>query len=233
MHNLLDIVNRPESFRDRVVDRGSSVSEWMSYTRLDSGDIYISLLGLFTAYLSWLSNHRLLPYQATPEQLAQALVGAGIEVYDKGFDLSFSVNCTFPTLNHISSPRSGTAIFGLRKKLQKSSARSYIDYDYLPKLSAYEAMWLSKFTEEYYNNRFYNDETDLHSDQDTKRALYRDSVNRHRSIDSPARGKMTVPLERRYYNQAENSRFSSEDWCLAGEDPESTIIEYIDDCYGE
>jgi hypothetical protein len=53
-----------------------------------------------------------------------------------------------------------------RNPLNKSHTNKYraryMDYDYTNKLSDEELEWLSKFTEEYYNDSFRRDGTDIH-----------------------------------------------------------------------
>lgn len=52
-----------------------------------------------------------------------------------------------------------------------------MDFDYIAKLSPEELEFLNKFSDEYYNNHFRRDGTDLHDDEQ-RRACYRTDYRR-------------------------------------------------------
>ncbi len=59
-----------------------------------------------------------------------------------------------------------------------------IDYDYLDKLNAEEKAWLNKFSEEYINASFKNDETDIDQTPEGRKSAYNRNNARNRCLYS-------------------------------------------------
>lgn len=72
----------------------------------------------------------------------------------------------------------------LNKKYNPKVRQEYIDYDYLDKLSGEEKNWLNKFSEEYINAKFNNDETDLDQTPEGRKAAYDRNNARNRCLYS-------------------------------------------------
>ncbi len=79
----------------------------------------------------------------------------------------------------------------LERRSNKKLVREFMDFDYLAKLTPEELEFLNKFADEFYDNHFKNNETDLHPAKsadrkrcyDTENARNRDMWNRFYRID--------------------------------------------------
>jgi hypothetical protein len=74
--------------------------------------------------------------------------------------------------------------YGLCKYTTRKNARSFVDFDYLDKLSPEELKWLDQFSQEFYQSRFkkFRPDLDLHHTQELRRAVYRANNERNRDV---------------------------------------------------
>lgn len=225
------------TFQDRVISDVTSMQEWRKYINLTAGTHKVSFYGVYESYVDWLEHHDLVDHQASPDELYDFLCSYSIPVEESLFDDLFSVNLSYGAIKHISAPK--TILTGqLNPKRQHAADREFIDYDYLPNLKPSEAVWLAKFTDEYYHQHAVGDETDLMGSTDEKRGIYKMKRARRKDIYNPEHKKQKRSLNQRKCNIARTRFFDMEEYFLVNsesppESPEDAIIEYIDAKYKE
>lgn len=116
---------------------------------------------------------------------------------------------------------------GKKRKILKN-ASGLMDQDYRSKLSPEDREYLDKFNDEYYQNRFKNDGTDIHSDAH-KPEIRRNNAARDRDVMSPARYKMANEKEV-HRKAAKNTQVAMSETApySVSPSPEDVIIEAID-----
>lgn len=216
------------SLVDDAIDSESTITAWLKYVSLGAGASEVSLEAIYGCLMAWIEKHEV-SYQPTREELSMGLLEAGIDMFDAGLDFMFEINQPLETLRHISAPNFDHPFFIFLS--QKKAIRENIDYDYLPDLTPREAVWLAKFTDEFYNGRFYNDSTDLHSDQDSKRAIYRNYIARYNDLGNSRRPYQRKSLTQVYGKYDQTGTIENSHWWETCESPEDSIIEYIDKKY--
>ena len=105
-------------------------------------------------------------------------------------------------------------LWGLEVNTFPRYSKGYMDYDYVEQLSDEEKEWLATFNDEYYGNTFRKSGKKLHEeDQDTKRAIYRQTNERNRDM-----------YHQRYRMYVDNN-FFNESTTIGVED---SMVEFLD-----
>lgn len=171
----------PEKHRlERLMAQDSTIPirGWVRYLNLENGDYRAHEEVLYYAFTSFLKDKDIdinISLDLFSETVSNKLKNT--EQHGERF---YHINRTVADICHLSKPK-GKVWYGLYRKATCKHKRPFFDYDYIDNLSASDKLWLHKFNEEYYNNHFLNDETDLHSSQDQKRECY--STNNARDRD--------------------------------------------------
>ncbi len=144
---------------------------WMTYAGVRPGTIKITQEALWEAASAFFERKGIpLPdYDLWALELASRLSSD-----DMGIDTVFYCDSTLPSICHLSAP-TGQAWHGIRQNTMRANVREFVDQDYIHRLSERDKLWLSKFNDEYYNNRFRNNETDFHQTQTQKRERFRNT----------------------------------------------------------
>lgn len=159
---MFKVHERADNYRTTVTDPFNSVTGWAFYCRLTPGTSSCSAEGLYSAYREWTDRHKCFaPHtKATRQEFDDILMDLGFDQEDATMDMIWRTNKPLPQVL-VPSRHKHKAYYQLDRKRVKRENRKYIDYDYLAKLSAHDSLWLSKFTDEWYNNHLYNDGTDM------------------------------------------------------------------------
>lgn len=114
----------------------------------------------------------------------------------------------------------------LKVKYSPKVRQELIDYDYLDQLKPEELDWLNKFSEEYINAKFNNDETDIDQTPEGRKASYDRNNARNRCLYSQLKvRRMNDKLLN--YDDVVNIVEDSQD--LAPKYMEDAYIDYMDE----
>lgn len=202
-------------YRFRIETEEDCVLEWAFYCRLEPGTYSVAGEELYKYYKVWVDRHSNFPL-ADEERFFGILTGRiGVQTEDATLDTLYLLNKDLAGVI-VPSLHKHKAYMQLDPKRLKKENRRSVDYDYLHKLSAHDSLWLSKFTDEYYNDHFYDDGQDFITDIRERRVI---SYNRRARSRDALIGYSQGPTTYSYDDEI------TPDYNLG---PEDALVDYID-----
>lgn len=189
---LIARATEEENFKVRALESPEAlISEWTKYIKLQPGKVKLSSNALYMCFSMWAEKF------GHPDITAKATLPRVVSVLRKdkrmrtkavkglpGFcDHLISCNLNFNSIRLLSRPTKKDW-FGLNQKAFRRPVRDRVDQDYTYQLRYEDRAWLSKFNDEFYNGRYYNDDTDLHQSKAEKRKTFRTNLYAHRDTYS-------------------------------------------------
>lgn len=202
---------------------------WCTYVGLHAGDVPLHEDDLYSA-ASKFFNHREMPLPSR-ELFRDNIARRMPNFEDTDIGRTYYGSRQLSTIFYLSVPDKRN-FYGMSKRRGVTKVtRAFMDQDYVSQLNERDQLWLSKFNDEYYKNRFRRDDTDFHHSPELKREVYANSNARNRDVYARCEadfklvsGSDNYEAGRMTWNYADDHSVNS---------VEDSLIDYIDTAYGQ